>query len=55
MPDSSPVQAETVFEILVRENADMLVTYLRAMVWNAAAVDDLFQETMLVAWRRLGD
>ncbi len=55
MPDPSPVQAETVFEILVRENADMLVTYLRAMVWNAAAVDDLFQETMLVAWRRLGD
>jgi RNA polymerase sigma-70 factor len=53
MPDPSPIKAEAVFEILVRENADMLVTYLRAMVWNSAAVDDLFQETMLVAWRRL--
>lgn len=55
MPDPLPIQAETVFEILVRENADMLVTYLRAAVWNATVVDDLFQETMLVAWRRLGD
>jgi len=23
------------------------------MVWNATAVDDLFQETMMVAWRRI--
>jgi RNA polymerase sigma-70 factor len=53
MSEPSPLKAEAVFEILVRENADMLVTYLRAAVWNAAAVDDLFQETMLVAWRRL--
>lgn len=47
------MKAEAVFEILVRENADMLTTYLRAVVWNPAAVEDLFQETMLVAWRRL--
>ena len=53
MSDPSPVKAEAVFEILVRENADMLVTYLRAVVWNPAVVEDLFQETMLVAWRRL--
>ena len=52
MPDS-PIQAETVFEILVRENAGMLTTYLRAVVWDPAVVDDLFQDTMLVAWRRL--
>jgi RNA polymerase sigma-70 factor (ECF subfamily) len=43
------------FEILVRENAAMLTTYLRAAVYDSAAVDDLFQETMLVAWRRLGE
>jgi RNA polymerase sigma-70 factor len=55
MPEPSPIKAEAVFEILVRENADMLVTYLRAMVWNAAVIDDLFQETMLVAWRRLAE
>lgn len=53
MPDPLPIKAEAVFEILVRENADMLTTYLRAVVWRPAAVDDLFQETMLVAWRRL--
>jgi RNA polymerase sigma-70 factor (ECF subfamily) len=53
MTKQFPIHAEAVFEILVRENADMLMTYLRAVVWQASAVDDLFQETMLVAWRRL--
>jgi len=55
MPDQPPIDAQRVFEILVRENADMLMTYLRAVVWKADTVDDLFQETMLTAWRRLGD
>jgi len=53
MSDPSLIQAETVFEILVRENAEMLMTYLRAAVWNQPVAEDLFQETMLVAWRRL--
>lgn len=44
-----------VFEILVREHADMLSVYLRAVVRDASAVDDLFQETVLTAWRRLDD
>lgn len=43
------------FEILVRENARMLTTYLRSLVHDEAAVDDLFQETMVVAWRRLDE
>ena len=55
MADTLPIKAEAVFEILVHENADMLTTYLRAVVWRQAVVDDLFQETMLVAWRRLGE
>jgi len=50
-----PIKAEAVFEILVRENTGMLLTYLRSVAWNPSAVDDLFQETMLVAWRRLSD
>lgn len=45
--------ARDLFEILVRENADMLTSYLRSVVANAAAVDDLFQETFLVAWKNL--
>lgn len=44
-----------VFEILVREHADMLTTYLRSLVRGHDVVDDLFQETLLIAWRRLGD
>jgi RNA polymerase sigma-70 factor (ECF subfamily) len=44
-----------VFEILIREHADMLAAYLRSLVTSPAAIEDLFQETMLVAWRRLGD
>ncbi len=44
---------EQVFEILMRENADMLLAYLRSAVRDEHAVDDLFQETMLIAWRKL--
>ena len=41
------------FEILIREHADMLAVYLRAVVRDPAAVDDLFQETLIVAWKSL--
>jgi RNA polymerase sigma-70 factor len=44
---------EQVFEILIRENADMLLAYLRSAVRDEHAVDDLFQESMLVAWRKI--
>ncbi len=39
----------------MQENADMLMAYLRSMVRDPGAVDDLFQETMMTAWRRLDD
>ena len=48
-------EAHTIFEILVRENEAMLMTYLRSAVRNQAAVEDLFQDTMLVAWRKLNE
>ncbi len=47
--------AKAVFEILVRENQPMLLTYLRAVVRDKTAVDDLFQDTMLIAWKKLGE
>jgi RNA polymerase sigma-70 factor (ECF subfamily) len=47
--------AREVFEILAREHADMLTAFLRSLVARSDAVDDLFQETMLVAWRRLSE
>ena len=47
--------AKQVFEILMREHADSLLAFLRASVHDAHSVDDIFQETMVVAWRRLDD
>jgi len=45
------LDSRTLFGILVRENAAMLMVYLRSAVRDPAVVDDLFQETMLIAWR----
>lgn len=47
------MDARQVFEILVRENAGMLSAFLRAVVRDDAAADDIFQETFLAAWRNL--
>ncbi len=33
----------------------MLMVYLRSLVRDEAAVDDLFQESMIAAWRRLDE
>ncbi len=49
------MQPEQVFEILARENSEMLLAFLRSAVRDPGAVDDLFQETMLIAWRKLAD
>jgi RNA polymerase sigma-70 factor len=48
-------QAKAVFEILVRANEPMLMTYLRAVTRNKSVIEDLFQETMLVAWQKLDE
>jgi RNA polymerase sigma-70 factor (ECF subfamily) len=47
--------ARAIFEILVREHADMLSAYLRTLLRNSSAIDDIFQEAMLVAWRRINE
>jgi RNA polymerase sigma-70 factor (ECF subfamily) len=47
------MHARDLFEILVRENADMLTAFIRSSVRDPVMVDDLFQETMLVAWKKL--
>jgi len=51
------MSGQDVFEILVREHSDMLMAYLRSLLGSRAgtSADDLFQQSMLVAWRRLGD
>ena len=47
------MDCRSLFEILIRENTDMLVAYIRSGVRDEHAVDDLYQETVLTAWRRL--
>jgi RNA polymerase sigma-70 factor (ECF subfamily) len=47
------MDAKSLFEILIRENSDMLVAYIRAGVRDEHAVDDLYQETVFTAWKRL--
>jgi len=47
------MDAKSLFQILIRENSDMLVAYLRAGVRDPHAVDDLYQETVLTAWKRM--
>jgi RNA polymerase sigma-70 factor (ECF subfamily) len=49
------MQAKQIFEILMRENSQMLITYLRAVVGAQHLVDEIFQETMLTAWQKLHD
>lgn len=47
------VTPRDLFEILVREHAGTLRVFLRTAVRDSATADDLFQETLLVAWRNL--
>lgn len=54
MADLGPSGRE-VFEILARENADMLASYLRSLLGSDSALDDVFQEALVVAWRRLSE
>ncbi|MCE5325887.1 MAG: sigma-70 family RNA polymerase sigma factor [Planctomycetaceae bacterium] len=49
------IEPLAMFEILANENADSLTAFLRAAVGDAAAVDDLFQETLLIAWRKIAE
>jgi len=49
------MNAHDIFEILVREHASLLTAFIRSTVRDAALADDIFQETLLTAWRRLGE
>ena len=47
-----PDQSRKLFEVLVRQNEASLIAYLRTMVRDPGLVDDLFQETLITAWKR---
>jgi RNA polymerase sigma-70 factor (ECF subfamily) len=53
--NARPIEPLALFEILMRENADSLTVFLRASVEDRAAADDVFQETLLIAWRKIGE
>lgn len=55
MTNQREPSAHEVFEVLARDHADHLLVFLRAVVRDRSMVDDVFQETMMVAWRRLAD
>jgi RNA polymerase sigma-70 factor (ECF subfamily) len=44
---------KTLFEILVREHGEMLNVFLRCSVQSPQLADELFQETIVVAWRNM--
>lgn len=45
-------QSRKLFEVLVRQNEVSLIAYLRTMVRDPGLADDLFQETLITAWKR---
>lgn len=45
-------KSRKIFELLVRENAGQLTTYLRTKVRDPGLVDELFQETLITAWNK---
>ncbi|QDU84687.1 ECF RNA polymerase sigma-E factor [Planctomycetes bacterium Pla163] len=51
-PDTVP---HALFEALVREHGPRLRVFLGAAVRDPLIQDELFQEALLVAWRRIGD
>jgi RNA polymerase sigma-70 factor len=44
-----------VFEVLVREYDQMLLAYIRCLIRDPGLVEDVFQETLITAWRRFED
>ena len=49
------MNAHDVFEILVREHTSMLTAFIRSLIRDRSLSDDVFQETLLTAWKRLDD
>ena len=47
------MDSHQVFEILVRENADMLWAFLLSSTRDPVTAEDLFQEAFAVAWKNL--
>ncbi|MEY2713875.1 MAG: polymerase sigma factor SigW [Planctomycetota bacterium] len=53
-PERQDPTARELFEVLVREHGDALLASIRATA-GAEHAEDIFQDTVIVAWRRLSD
>lgn len=47
------MRAENLFNILIRQHAEMLSAFIHAVAFDRSAVDDIFQETVITAWQRI--
>jgi RNA polymerase sigma-70 factor (ECF subfamily) len=43
------------FELFVRENEGALIAYIRTMIRDSSAAEDIFQETLLTAWKKFDE
>jgi RNA polymerase sigma-70 factor (ECF subfamily) len=41
------------FEILIRQQSDMLRTFIRSVAFDKDLVDDVFQDTIVAAWEQI--
>ncbi len=49
------MEARELFEILMNEHSRGLLAFIRSAVRDWTLADDIWQETMMVAWRRLDE
>ncbi|MEI6879520.1 MAG: sigma-70 family RNA polymerase sigma factor [Planctomycetota bacterium] len=51
----TPMRAEGLFDILVRQHAEMLNAFIHSFAFETSTVDDVFQETIITAWKRIDE
>lgn len=49
------MQAEGLFNILIREHAEMLTAFIHSVAFDKSCAEDIFQETVITAWKRLDE
>ncbi len=53
--DARSAGERKLFEALVREHSEMLYVFITSSVGRTSIADEVHQETLLIAWRRLSD
>lgn len=55
VPLHSLMRAEDLFNILIRQHADMLSAFIHSVAFDRSTVDDIFQESIITAWKRIDE